>query len=86
MAGIYLNSAPKLLAAKPPPDTARQRTNPLIVRSPRRIDLCKSQESARVSKDGSRPGGDDNQLQKDRNIHSLCSFQALSTSLPQSSV
>jgi hypothetical protein len=86
MASIYVNGAPELLAAKPPPDTARQRTSPLIVRGPRCIDLGKSQQSARVSKDGSRPGGDDNQLQKDRNIHSLCSFQALSTSLPQPSV
>src|SRR6266542_4168104 len=83
--GIELHCAPELLAAKPPPDPARQRTNPLIVRGPCRIDLRKSQESARVSEDGSRPGGDDCQLQKDRKIHFFCSFQPRSMSLPRPS-
>jgi hypothetical protein len=39
-----------------------------------------------VSEDGSRPGADDDQLQKDRDIHCFCSFQAHSTSLPQPSI
>jgi hypothetical protein len=84
--GIELHCTPELLAAKPPPDPIRQWANRPILRDPCRVGVREPQKAARESEDGSGPGADDCQLEKDRHIHSIYSFQPRSTSFPQPSI